>query len=129
MRASNRLGQLAKQWLLDLGKLGGIHDLEDIFDLIQEHYFLCAVHLRPIAEEAEHNLGSDQPNFHLNEYGHVTNLLGQRSILLQKLNNTVGQLRVIHAETLHLMERNQYTSQEQLMLLLEWQGKAVDNGT
>lgn len=34
VRAGNGLGQLAEQWLLDLGKLCGIHDFEDILDLV-----------------------------------------------------------------------------------------------
>ena len=34
MRTGNRLGQLIEQWLLNLGKLGGIHDFEDVLYLV-----------------------------------------------------------------------------------------------
>ena len=59
--------------------------------------------------------------------GHVTNLLSQSSVLFQELDDAVGQLRVVHAKTLHLVKRNQNTSQEELVLFLERQGEAVDN--
>jgi hypothetical protein len=54
-------------------------------------------------------------------------IFGERRVLLKELNNAIRQLRVIHAQTLHLMQRNQDASQEQFMLLLQRQRKAVDD--
>lgn len=50
MRACNGLGELMEQGLLDFGKLGGIHNFENVFYFIQEHDFLGAINLRPIAQ-------------------------------------------------------------------------------
>lgn len=50
MRAGDRLGQLMEQRLLHLYKLGWVHDLKNILDLIEIHDFLGAVHFRPVAQ-------------------------------------------------------------------------------
>jgi len=50
VRACNRLGQLVEEGLLDFGELGWIHDLEDIFNFVEEHDLLCAVDFGPIAQ-------------------------------------------------------------------------------
>lgn len=34
VRTGNTLGQLVEQWLLDLGKLGGVHHLKNILHLV-----------------------------------------------------------------------------------------------
>ena len=60
MRAGNRLCQLVKQWFLDLGKLRRIHDLKDVFHLVQKHDFFAAIDLRPVAEQAQHNLTASE---------------------------------------------------------------------
>jgi hypothetical protein len=60
--------------------------------------------------------------------GPRTYIFSQCRILLQELHNAIGQLRVIHAETLHFVHREEDSSQEELVLLLERQGEAVDNG-
>jgi hypothetical protein len=36
---------------------------------------------------------------------------------------------MIHAETLDLVEGYQHPGEEQFVLLLEWQGKSIDNGS
>lgn len=53
-------------------------------------------------------------------------IFGERRVLLKELNNAIRQLRVIHAQTPHLMQRNQDAGQEQFMLFLQRQRKAVD---
>lgn len=56
MRASHRLCQLVEQRFLHLRKLGWIHDLEDVLNLVQEHDLLGAVHLWPVSEETQNHL-------------------------------------------------------------------------
>ena len=48
MGTGHRLCQLVEQRLLNLRKLARVHHLEDVFDLIQKHDLLCAVHLGPV---------------------------------------------------------------------------------
>jgi hypothetical protein len=57
----------------------------------------------------------------------VTYIFSQGRILLQKLDDTIGQLGVIHAQALHLVHGEKNASQEELMFLLERQGEAVDD--
>lgn len=59
VRTSHRLGQLSEKRLLYLGKLGGVHHFEDVLYLIQVHDFLCAVRLRPVAQQTKDNLKED----------------------------------------------------------------------
>lgn len=56
-----------------------------------------------------------------------TYIFGQCRILLQELDDTVGQLRVIHAETLHLVHGKEYPGEEELVLLLQRQSETIDN--
>jgi hypothetical protein len=60
MGAGDRLGELIEQWFLDLGKLGGIHDLEDIFNLVKEHDFFGAVCLWPVSQQSKYDLDTCQ---------------------------------------------------------------------
>lgn len=59
----------------------------------------------------------------------VTDLLRESSILFQKLYNAIRQLWVVHAQTFDLVERDQDTSQKELVLFLERQSEAVYNGS
>jgi hypothetical protein len=101
MGAGHRFGELTEQSFLDLCKLGRVHDLENVLDLVQEHDFFGAVDLGPVTQETKHNL------------------LGQSSVFLQELNNTVCELWVVHAETLDFVQRNEDAGQEKLVFLLE----------
>ena len=56
MRAGDRFGQLVEQGLLNLGELGRIHDLKNVFNLVEEHDLLGAVDLGPISQETEYDL-------------------------------------------------------------------------
>lgn len=111
MRAGYRFGQLVEQRFLHLCELRWIHDLEDVFYFIQEHDLFGAVHLGPVAKKTKDNL------------------FCQRSILLQKLNNAVCELWVIHAQALHFVQGNEHSSEEELVLLLQWQSKTINDGS
>ena len=59
----------------------------------------------------------------------LTHILSQGGIFLQKLHNTVGQLRMVHAQTFHFVHRKQNPSQENLVLGFERQSKPIYNGS
>jgi hypothetical protein len=54
-------------------------------------------------------------------------LFSQRGILFQELNYTVGQLWVVHAEALDLVQWEKYAGKEELVLFFEWQSEPVDD--
>ena len=56
MWTSDRLGQLVEKGFLNFGELSGVHNLEDIFDLVEVHDLLGAVNLGPVAKQAKHHL-------------------------------------------------------------------------
>ena len=56
MRASDRFRELLEQRYLDLGELGRVHDLEDVFHLVQVHNLLRTVGLGPIAQQTKDHL-------------------------------------------------------------------------
>jgi hypothetical protein len=80
--------QLIEQRLLDFGELCGIHHLEYVFHLIEKHDLFCAVHLWPVAEKAQDHLQCRLVN-HSKLGESLTHFLSQRSILLQKLHDTI----------------------------------------
>lgn len=45
-----------EEGLLDLGEFGGIHDLEDVLDLVEEHNLFRAVGLGPVPQQAQDDL-------------------------------------------------------------------------
>lgn len=109
--AGNRFGELMEERLLNLGELGWVHDLENVFNLIEEHNLFGTVDFGPVTQQTENHL------------------FCQGSILLEELNNAVRKLRVVHAQALDFVEGNQHPGKEQLVLLLQGQSKAVDDGT
>lgn len=54
--ACNRFGQLMEQRFLNFGKLSWIHDLKDVFHLVEEHDLFGAVDLGPVPEKTKHDL-------------------------------------------------------------------------
>ena len=56
-----------------------------------------------------------------------TNLFGKSGILFQELHDTIGELRVIHAQALDFVQRYQDSGEKELVLLFEGQCKAVDD--
>ena len=99
---------MVEQGLLDLCELGWIHDFEYVFHFVQEHNLFGAVDLGPVSEQTQNDL------------------LCKGSILLEELDNTVRQLRMVHAQALDLVQRYQDSGQEKLVLLLQWQREPVD---
>ncbi len=103
--------ELLEEGHFDLDKLGRLDDVEDLFDLVEEHDFLGRVDLGPVAEEAEEDL------------------LGERAVLLEELDDAVGELRMVEGEALDLVEWDEDAGEEGLVLLLERKRKAVDDGS
>lgn len=132
MRARHRLRQLVEEGFLNLGKFCGIHHLEDVLHLIQEHDFFCTVDLWPITKKPKNNLHFVHmlvifryfPGSRSKYY-----LFGQSRVLLQELDNAVSQLRMIHAEALHFVEWNQDPRQKQFVFLLQRQRETINNGS
>jgi hypothetical protein len=56
-------------------------------------------------------------------------VFGQCGVLLQELDDAVCQLRVVHAEALHLVHGEEYPGQEELVFFLERQGETIDDRT
>lgn len=54
-------------------------------------------------------------------------LFSQGRILFKELDDTIRELWVIHAETLDFVQGEQHSGQKELMLLLQRQGKSVDD--
>ena len=53
--------------------------------------------------------------------------VGELLLLLEELDDAVGELRVVHAEALGLVQRQQHLEQERLVLLLERRREPVDD--
>ena len=45
----NGLGQLVKQWLLNLSEFGGVHNLKDVLNFVKEHHLLRTINFGPIS--------------------------------------------------------------------------------
>jgi hypothetical protein len=103
--------QLQEELNHDLLELDGLDDVQNLLDLVQEHDLLRRVDLGPIPQ---------QP---------LDDVLSQTGILLEELNDAVGELRVVQRETLDLVEGNEDPSEERLVLFLEREGETVDDGT
>jgi hypothetical protein len=56
MWAGHGFGQLMEERFLNLGKLGRVHDLENILDFVEKHDFLGAIDLGPVSQKAKNNL-------------------------------------------------------------------------
>lgn len=109
MTARDTLSNLFKDGHTDFGKLAAVNNVEDLFNLVEKHDLLGAVDFGPVTQQTIHDG------------------LGQRGILLQKLHDTVRQLRVVRCQAAWLMQRHQDANQEGLVLLLQGQRKPVDD--
>ena len=89
MRTGHGFCQLIEQRLLDFGELCGVHHLKYVFHLIEEHDLFRAVHLWPVAEKAQDHLQCRSVKTIAKLCEALTHFLGQRSILLQKLHDTI----------------------------------------
>ena len=102
--------ELLEQRHLYLLELGKVDDVQYLFHLAEEHHLFRRVHFRPVLEQAQHDV------------------LGQGAVLLQKLDDAVGELWMIHRQTLDLVQGDEDAHEEGLVLLLERQSEAVDDG-
>jgi hypothetical protein len=57
----------------------------------------------------------------------MAHLFCQSCIFLQKLDNTVRKLGVIHAKALHLVKGYQNSCEKQLVFLLQRQGETIND--
>mmetsp|Transcript_36934 Transcript_36934/g.82122 ORF Transcript_36934/g.82122 Transcript_36934/m.82122 type:complete len:213 (+) Transcript_36934:1576-2214(+) len=110
MLAIQALGQLLEKWHHNLLELRCLRELQDLLQLAQEQDFLLAVGHRPELQQS------------------LKHWVRQLAVLLNKLSYTVCQLLVVHCHALGLVKWHQRSLQEQLVLLLQWQCKAVDDG-
>lgn len=102
--------QLLEQRFHDLLKLLRFHDIQNLFDLVQEHDLLGRIDFGPIPQETHHDL------------------FRQRSVLFQELDDTVGELRVVERQRLGLVQGDEDPREESLVFLLEREGEPVDDG-
>jgi hypothetical protein len=58
-----------------------------------------------------------------------TYIFREGRVLLQELDNTVGQLRVIHAQAFNLVHGKKDSCQKEFVLFFQWESKAVDDRT
>lgn len=101
--------QLLEQRFHDFLKLLRFHDVQNLFDFIEEHDLLGRVDLGPIPQETHHDL------------------FRQRGVLFQELDDTVGELRVVERQRLGLMQGNEDPRQESLVFLLERECEPVND--
>lgn len=108
--AIDTAGELTEQRLLDLDKLAGVNDVENFFDLVKEHDFLWTVDLGPVAKQT------------------TENLFGETRVLFKELDDAVCELGMVERQRLDLVQGNEHTGEEHLVLFLEGERKAVDDG-
>jgi hypothetical protein len=103
--------QLLEQRFHDLLKLLRFHDVQNLFDLVEEHDLLGRVDLGPIPQETHHDL------------------FRQRSVFFQELDDTVGELRVVERQRFGLVQGDEDPGEESFVFLLERECEPVDDGT
>lgn len=101
--------ELLEQWDLYFLEFGRIGDVQDFFDLVQEHDFLWRIDLGPVLEQSQHNF------------------FREGWVFLKKLDDTVGQLRMVKRESLDFMKRDKDASQKRLVFLFERQCETIDD--
>lgn len=111
MRTGHTFRDLPEQGLLNFDKLRRIHDVQNLLDLAEEHHLFLRARFRPKLEQP--------PNDGLGQYG----------ILLQELDDTVGELRMVQRQALDLVQRQQHLDKELLVFRLERQRKTIDYAT
>lgn len=58
VRAGHTLGQLPEERLLHLDKLGGLDDVQDLLQFVEEHHLFRTVGLGPILQQSHDRLRS-----------------------------------------------------------------------
>lgn len=109
VRAIEAATNLLEQRHHALLELCHLSDLQNLLKLTDEKHFLGAVSDRPVLQEPpDHNIR-------------------KLAILLHKLRDAIGELLMVRSRTLGLVQRNQSSYKKELMLLLQWQSKTIDN--
>mmetsp|Transcript_35887 Transcript_35887/g.61224 ORF Transcript_35887/g.61224 Transcript_35887/m.61224 type:complete len:261 (-) Transcript_35887:642-1424(-) len=107
VKASCKIGE---ESLADLVELVSSKQLKDFLQFIEEEHLFARARPGPAFEES------------------IKDGCGSISILLNILNDTVGQLLVVQSYTLGLVEGDQCTDQELQVLLLQRNGKSINDG-
>lgn len=105
---STELPEEGNHTALKLGTLGSLHDF---LKLTQEQNLLQTISQGPKLEQASDND------------------VCQLEILLHKLDYTIGELLVVHGNTLGFVQGQKRTHEEELVLLLERQSEPVHNAS
>ena len=101
MRTRDAFGELLEEWHHDLLELDGLDDVEYLLEFVEEHDLLGTVRLGPELEQA------------------ADDLLGETGILFEELDDAVGELRMIDAEQLGFVQRQEHLDEKVLVLVLE----------
>jgi len=64
------LGEGLEERHHDLGELGGLDDVQNLLELVQEHHLLGTVHLRPELKEGHYHLGNIHTRLDTSEIVH-----------------------------------------------------------
>lgn len=106
---ADALGDLCEERNHHLLELCRLDDVEDFFELVEEHDFFRAVRLRPVFEEAPgrkivinplKTVGNSKKNS-------LDDRLRQTWIFFEELHDAVRQLWMVHRQTLDLVQRQQ----------------------
>ncbi len=87
-----------------------LHAVENLFELIEEHQLLLARSGRPVPQHRGDDLGCE------------------RGVLLEELRDAIAELRVEHCDMAHLVQGEEHLDEELLVLVLEREREAVDDG-
>mmetsp|Transcript_118593 Transcript_118593/g.342948 ORF Transcript_118593/g.342948 Transcript_118593/m.342948 type:complete len:453 (+) Transcript_118593:216-1574(+) len=110
VRARDAESEAAEEHVLHAVELGRLRQLERLLELVQEEHLFGGDRHRPIPKH-----GRDD-------------VVRQTRVLLDVLGHAVRELLVEACERLHLVQRDQRLDQKVLVLVLERQGEAVDDG-
>ena len=103
--------QLLEQRHLNLHKLHRLNHVQNLLHLVQEHDLLRAVDLGPVSQQTEQDL------------------LRKRRILLEELNDTVGELRMVEGEGFGFVQGDEDSGEEGFVFFFEREGESVDDGS
>lgn len=105
VKAASDLFKQRHHALLEFSRLCG---LKHVLELPQEEHLLLAIYDWPVLEQPPDDG------------------IGKLVVLLDKLDNAIGELLVVDCDGLGLVQRDERASEEELVLLLHGQGEAVD---
>ena len=109
MRAAEAAGDLSEKRIDYVLEVLGLNHVQDFLELVEEHDLLEAACLGPVLEQA------------------LDDGLGQGRVLLNKLHDAVGELRMERLQCVRLVQWYEHALEEHLVLLLERYGEAVYN--